>query len=259
MSKLPPRTWLIDGRHYTLPEIGARLGIGPEGARHRIHRAQRRDPLARLTWVLLGLGQHKGVGRIQAICAFVAAAGAPVTLDQVVQAVAAEARAQNPAATVRQIAALLHHLQAKGRLARTGKPRAYVYSATATTLTQTRVGHPRKAAPAPKPPPKRAAAIKPRSASQPAREFVPGPTPAGKPAPPILVRNPALARSQRGELDSDAIAADVAAFLARGGRIERLPNGAASQPTVAFLEAQAAALAQDDFEHFDAGTAADAA
>lgn len=50
------------------------------------------------------------------------------------------------------------------------------------------------------------------------------------PPPVVVVPNPALAKPQRAALDSEQIAADIAAFQARGGAIERLPNGACSKP-----------------------------
>jgi hypothetical protein len=81
-----------------------------------------------------------------------------------------------------------------------------------------------------------------RAAAKPARTAVPPPKPSAavrstdKPARSV-VPNANLTRPREAALDSAQIAADVAAFEARGGRIERFQPGESSQSIRAQHEA----------------------
>lgn len=129
----------------------------------------------------------------------------------------------NWTASVSVMSALLQQLCKAGKLERKGKPRAYRYYPTDLSLLDMRSGK-RMAKPPAKPKPARvrkAAVPKPALS---ARKPQPKPTAAQQlqivPKKPD-VTTAAPPRATRETVDE---------FLRRGGRIERLPNGASADP-----------------------------
>lgn len=197
----------------------------------------------------------------------VAASAGPerrLTLREIAEAALPKEFRRDSSKTISYVAAVVSQQVAKGKLDRQGVLRAYTYGPTATTLVDGRFKA--EASPPPQPKRKPGRPRKQQSARHPATAAGPTPARAASPrvlvvrkttavgkteslsaiaeprlrgprvtrpasAPPVIVvPNPALAKPQRAALDSEQIAADIAAFQARGGAIERLPNGACSKP-----------------------------
>ena len=169
------------------------------------------------------------MNRAQKILRYVASRKQPVDFPSIVRAVQPGAST----ATRSLFSAQLHQLAKAGKLKRTGKPMAYSYSATPRTLVDGRTvdanGKPRdkkarQAQPkAPKPKPiarvvKQKPAAKPRPKPTAAQNFV-----INTPGKRVLGKDVKAEQSAR-------IAADVATFLKRGGRIQKLAMGASSNP-----------------------------
>jgi hypothetical protein len=162
------------------------------------------------------------MNRAQRILHFVAGRTTAATLSEIVGAA-------EPAGPYGRFSAIvsaqLHGLVEDGKLARTGQPRAFLYTATATTLRDGRKidheGKPRNAVktararkpPKPATPPPKPAAHKAAHAIQPSQRIA-------------ITRVSVSAPRQKGERET------VEEFLARGGRIERLSRGAASRPVL---------------------------
>jgi hypothetical protein len=236
-----PRLWTLEDGDYTTAEVAARLRLGWAGAQDRLKRATAQHPRGRIPWSALGIGAPPT--RNQRICAFVASLGRTASHDEVVAAL----RPHEPTLgrklnTV--VSAHLHQLVLTGKLKRTGRARHYRYGPTAHTLVDRRLGAavpapkprrtPQAATPAPQPQPRVAPSTRTLAAAAPTTTTRrPGEFQITRPhAPPpvVVVPNPALAKPQRTVLDSDQIAADIAAFEARGGHVERLAHGASSKP-----------------------------
>lgn len=246
----------IEGEQLTVAQVAARLGISAPAASGRIKRASERH--ARLTWAALGVGAPPS--RQQRMLHFIAGLGRPATLDEVFAAVAAHEPDAERSQLANAVAAQLSQLSKAGKLTRIGVRNAFTYQPTATTLLdgrgragrwkQAKAKAPKAPKPArPKPEPVAKAAKPKAAAAKPAKPAAPATPPprrvgefriVDKPAP-APVPNANLVRPREAALDSAQIAADVAAFQARGGAVQRLPNGLTSQPTKAFLAAQAAA------------------
>lgn len=118
----------------------------------------------------------------------------------------------------RGIAAQIHQLASDGRIARSGAHRKTVYTATANALVdRRRVANAKSAH-------KRRGPRKATSASD-SKPAVPPKAPAGKARTPLDTQlRRRSAHRPTGDVET------VAEFTARGGRIERLPHGAVSQP-----------------------------
>lgn len=163
------------------------------------------------------------MSRAHRILAHVAGAARPVTFDSICSAA-------EPAADYKlrsYISAQLHQLVNTGKLRRSGQPRAYRYSATATTLVDCRRfkdGKPRD---------RSAQRARERQAKARAK-------PAPKPAPPPKPRRQATpVPAQRAVYSSKLKPAaprapgereTVEEFQRRGGRIQKLKPGESSSP-----------------------------
>jgi hypothetical protein len=159
--------------------------------------------------------------RTQRILRFIAASAAPVTHGAIV----AELRTHQSDAHVKdlgnKVSAHLCGLVDAGKVKRTGVKHDYLYQRTPTTLS----GATKQTA---EPPAKPA-----RSAA----DHVQRPSEARTKPAPFVVPNAALTPPRLGALGSEQIAADIAAFQRRGGRIQKLKPGESSQTVQAQQEA----------------------
>lgn len=156
------------------------------------------------------------------------------------------------------VAVQLSQLQVVGKVTRSGKRGSMRYHSVSGSLAVD--GKRKKPAPAPK------ATDKPARYRAPADAVAQRKAPTPPPAPPAaplrdrpLPPKPAADHHSResmircfqsppkrgSELTSDQIAADVAEFLRRGGRIQQLANGAASKP-LRSLNAEASYVAVNE-------------
>ena len=179
------------------------------------------------------------MNRSQRILRCVADRPFPSMFDHVYQAVReAEPVDKRKAGTLRAaVSAQLTQLVQAKKLRRTGTPGAYLYHPTKLTFTDLRSfdaeGNPKtksaarrkKATPA-KPPAKRVQKPTPVKTAAPAR-LVATPVPAKRPGVrPIASTFPIAPTARPAKTQHES----VEAFLARGGAIEQLPNGAVSRP-----------------------------
>lgn len=224
----------VDGQTVTIAQIGERLGLSHGAAYARLHTALKRG--RPISWQALGEGAP--ASRAMQIMRYVVALGRSATLEEIVDAIAQQEPHSDRRKLAMTISAQLSQLSKRHRkLRRTGKPRAYSYLPTSEALVDRR-----KSAPQPKRAP-RPTPTKPATPTTP-RRVTPAPSPTAAIAPqsrrpgefrvtskpaPFVVPNANLTRPRDGGLDSAQIAADIAAFEARGGRIQRFKPGESSQ------------------------------
>jgi hypothetical protein len=235
----------VDGQKVTCADVAERLRISHPAAHKRLNSALDRGE--NLTWA--GLGEGAPPSRAQQILRFLADLGRAAKLDEIVEGIAgAEPKMSRHLSTM--VAAQLGQLHNAGKLERFGTRCNFAYRPTAEALIDRRKTRtPAATATAsqsmsvakPKPPevakakaPRRKDAAPTPQAKRPGEFRI-----IDRPAP-LVIPNANLTRPREAALDSSRIAADVAAFQARGGRVERLANGQTSQPTKCFLAAQAA-------------------
>jgi hypothetical protein len=169
--------------------------------------------------------------RSQRILSFIARSADPVTHDAIVDAMRAypaDAKTKNLGC---KVAATLAGMANAGKVKRTGVPLAYRYGVTPKTLAGRTAGTPST------PPPPVQASIVERERTANARR--PGEFRiVDKPAP-FVVPNAALKPPRGGQPTSEQIAADIAAFEAKGGRIQRCAPGERGQQFYGYHQAAA--------------------
>lgn len=132
------------------------------------------------------------------------------------------------ASAVNVVCSQLLQLERAGKLRREGKPKDYRYFPTPISLIDKRYG-PRRGT-EPKPKQRRRPALK--AAAQPAKRYASPFAHAPKPASKIVIGKPAPKpiAPPRNTAHPAGARETVEEFLARGGRVQVLPNGASSEP-----------------------------
>jgi hypothetical protein len=159
--------------------------------------------------------------RTQRILRFIAASTKPVSHDDVVAAVRAYAEDAKTKNLGNKVSATLAGLVDLKKVKRSGAPRDYRFSKTPTTLA----GYDDTKAVSDSPTAPAASSEVPRVTAA-ERECAAN---ARRPGEFRIVPNANLTRPRESALDSEQIAADIAAFQARGGRIQRFKPGESSQ------------------------------
>lgn len=160
--------------------------------------------------------------RSQRMLRYLAAHPEGVRVREIRDAVDAEA-------SIATISAQLCQAVDAGKARRTGAAHHSVYFPTKLTLVDKRSRHTASATPTRQAAQKRRVdkALQPASKRQLREAAPPPPPPADSPLRQSITRMPTGAR--KAVLDSDQIAADVAEFLRRGGRIQQLKPGESSR------------------------------
>jgi hypothetical protein len=173
------------------------------------------------------------MSRAASIIEAVRTAGGPVGLSDILTALEPLRRqcGMKQDLWTRVITAQLHALAKRDKLRRSGQPRHYRYRLGPNADTDLRKRNrpgaavPRVRPRKPAPPPKPASRSKPRPAAKPDPRT---PTPRNT-LPPIDL-SPRPSAPAHKQTASERLAADVAAFLACGGRIQQLAPGESSEP-----------------------------
>jgi hypothetical protein len=229
---MPPRYYKVEGKKVTCAEVAERLKISHPAAHKRLSNALGRS--ARLTWRALGEGAP--VPRAQQILRFVIGLGRAAKLDEVVDAIARREPKQVERTHLSMtVAAQLAQLHKAGKLERMGTRCHFTYRPTAEALIDRRKSSDQAAA---KPASRVRAGTKPKAEARPSMaqkaKRAPAQTTAAqaqtkRPGEFRIVPNANLTRPRESALGSEQIAADIAAFQARGGRIQRFKRGESSQ------------------------------
>jgi hypothetical protein len=238
---MPPRFYKVDGKKVTCADVAERLKISHPAAHKRLSNALARS--SHLTWRALGEGAP--LSRAQQILRFVVGLGRRAKLDEVIDEIARiEPHHTDRAQIAMTVAAQMAQLYKAGKLDREGSRCHFTYGATSETFVDRRKSATQAAHAAPMAKAPKASRPSPAPKTKADKKSMPeqaAATPAAPPAKrpgefrivnkpaPFVVPNANLTRPRSSALDSAQIAADIAAFEARGGRIQRFKPGESSQ------------------------------